>query len=216
VGGAPSSPTLTGEELSAISSDELDVMMKALEKFEMGLGNGKLDDFCLLEEQDPSEQLLAPVSEAPEKIKVTVAMDSGAAKNVVHPDDLPRGVFTTPNSTGRHFVGPAGETIVKHGTCVTAMEGPHGKLGCNWSVADVTRTLNAVSQTTGPAEHETGHHDVLFNNKRCVVVPPGIVERIMKSVKPTAEYKRQGGLYLADVELTCMPESSFIRPGMKQ
>ena len=159
---------------------------------------------------------MAPVNDPPEKVRVTVAMDSGAVRNVLHPDDLPRGVSTDPDTTGRHFVGPAGETITKHGTCATAMEGPHGKLGCNWAVADVTRTLNAVSQTTGPEEHATGHHDVLFNNKRCVVVPPGIVERIMKVVQPTAEYKRKGGLYLADVELSCLPESGFTRQDTKQ
>ena len=76
----------------------------------------------------------------------------------------------------------------------------------------MTRTLNAVSQTTGPEDHATGHHDVLFN-KRCVVVPPGIVERVMKAVKPVAEYKRHGGLYLADVELSCIPEAGFDRQG---
>jgi len=201
------------EAPEAMSQEAYQALMIAMEKMESHHDDN--EKLCILEEEDPTEQLLAGVNEA-EKVKVTVAMDSGAVRNVVRPDDLPKGVFTVPNSSGQHFVGPAGEKIMKHGTCVTAVEGKRGKLGCNWAVADVTRTLNAVSQTTGPEEHATGHHDVLFNNKRCVVVPPGIVERVMRAVQPIAEYKRHGGLYLAELELSCMPKSGFTRQGANQ
>ena len=53
--------------------------------------------------------------------------------------------------------------------------------------------------------------DVLFNNKTCYVVPPGIVAKIMETIKAVAEYPREGNLYLANVEL-----SSFARQGQDQ
>ena len=50
--------------------------------------------------------------------------------------------------------------------------------------------------------------DVLFNNKKCVVVPPGIVDKILEHVSPLMQYDRKGGLYVADFEV-----SGFQRPG---
>ncbi len=55
------------------------------------------------------------------------------------------------------------------------MEGEGGKCACRWQVADVTRPLHSASEITGP-EEGPGVQDVLFSNKRCVVVPPGILE----------------------------------------
>ena len=74
-------------------------------------------------------------------------------------------------------------------------------------MADVTRPLNSVSETCGPADGD-GRQDVLFTNKKCYVVPPGVVAEIMKKTKSVVEYDRSGGLYLADIEM-----SSFIRQG---
>ena len=68
-------------------------------------------------------------------------------------------------------------------------------------MADVTRLLHSVSQIAGPYEGD-GHHDVLFNNKRCVVVEPGIVEAILELMTPVAEYKRDGNLYLSEFTLS--------------
>ena len=59
-----------------------------------------------------------------------------------------------------------------------------------------------------PEEDPVGKRDVLFNNRYGVVVPPGIVDYIMKYVKPAARYDREGNLYLAE-----MTVSDFIRPG---
>ena len=97
--------------------------------------------------------------------------------------------------------------IEKHGECITNIEGPHGTVGCRWNVAEATRPLHSVSQIAGPYEG-TGNHDVLFNNKRCVVVPPGIVDQIMEQVDAVAEYHRDGNLYLSDFTM-----SDFIRQG---
>ena len=74
-------------------------------------------------------------------------------------------------------------------------------------MAEVTRPLHSVSQIAGPCEGE-GNHDVLFNNKRCVVVAPGIVEEILKHMKPVAEYQRDGNLYLSEFTM-----SDFARQG---
>ena len=81
------------------------------------------------------------------------------------------------------------------------------QVGCRWSLADDSRPLHSVSQITGPAEHDAGKHDVLFNKRSCVVVPAGIVDQILRQVKPAAEYRRDGNLYLAD-----MVVSDFSRP----
>jgi hypothetical protein len=81
------------------------------------------------------------------------------------------------------------------------MHGAHGDVGCDWNVANVSRPLNSVSQVTGPADGD-GKYDVLFSNKRCIVVPPGIVELLAKRLPVTAEYPREGNLYIGDMELS--------------
>ena len=102
-------------------------------------------------------------------------MGSGSCRNVTHPNTIPSGVKITPNTSGKHFSGAGGEVIEEYGKCVTNIEGSRGQVGCRWNVADVTRPLHSVSQIAGPYEGE-GNDDVLFDNKRCVDVGPGIVE----------------------------------------
>ena len=57
---------------------------------------------------------------------------------------------------------------------------------------------------------EITRQDVLFNAGKCVVVPPGIVDKILEHVEPLMQYERKGGLYVADIE-----RSGFHRQGMK-
>ena len=52
---------------------------------------------------------------------------------------------------------------------------------------------------------EEPRQDVLFNAGKCVVVPPGIVDRILQHVKPLMQYDRKGGLYVAKMRLTVFP-----------
>ena len=54
--------------------------------------------------------------------------------------------------------------------------------------------------------------DVLFNNKCCVVVAPGVVEQILRQITPIAEYAREGRFYLAEMTMSELT-SSFGRPG---
>ena len=134
-------------------------------------------------------------------------MGSGSCRNVTHPKTLPAGTKVTPNTSGKQFSGAGGEVIEKFGGCMTNIESVHGQVGCRWHVADVTRPLHSVSQITGSYDSD-GNADVLFNNRRCVVVPPGVVEAVMQHMEPVAEYHRDGNLYLSDFTM-----SDFVRPG---
>jgi hypothetical protein len=148
---------------------------------------------------------------AEERVIVRAAMDSGSVANVIHPDDLPSGVEVSENTTGKHFSGAGGSIIKKYGSCSTMNQTKGGnKFGARWQVADVTRPLNSVSETCGPIDGP-GTQDVLFTNKRCYVVPPGIVDQIMKTTKSVVEYDRSGGLYLADIEMSSFPRQGLGR-----
>ena len=144
-----------------------------------------------------------------ERTTIRVAMDSGAVKHVTHPSTLPSSVKITPNTTGKHFSGAGGEVIERYGSAEAMLTTAEGReIIIDTNVAEVSRPLHAVSQVTGPADHPTGKQDVLFTNKRCVVVQPGVVEHILKYIKPIAQYDRDGNLYLAT-----MTVSDFVRPG---
>ncbi len=136
-----------------------------------------------------------------EKVRVKVAMDSGAVANVIHPKQLPSDAVPEPNTSGKHFNGAGGDFIERYGTCLTELEGEHGAIGCDWDLADVSRALHSVSKVAGPFEGP-GKQDILFNIKRCVVVPPGVLEAIMKHVSAVAEYKREGNLYVAEMTMS--------------
>ena len=60
---------------------------------------------------------------------------------------------------------------------------------------------------TGP-KGGPGKQDVLFNNKKCVVVPPGVVDEILKRIDPVMEYEREGNPYTAEMQM-----SAFGRQG---
>ncbi len=153
------------------------------------------------------EEMIAAVQE---EVKAVVAIDSGAVANVVNPENVPKCVQIAPNTTGKHFRGANDSVIEKFGSCTTLMRDESGReVGCRWQVADVTRPLNAVSCITGPEEGDA-IHNVIFSNKRAVVVPPGILEQVLKHVTPVAEYWRNGGLYTAEMTM-----SSFTRQGPK-
>ena len=154
--------------------------------------------------EDEGDELCAV---QPRVIKTVAAMDSGAVVHTTPPETVPDGVELVPNTTGKHFSGAGGDVITKHGSAKMIMKTKEGKAGINWQVADVTRTLQSVSQTTGPQDGE-GKYDVIFNNKIGAVVRAGIVEEVLRKEKPLATYHRQGGLYLAEIEL-----QGFPRPG---
>ena len=152
-----------------------------------------IEQIMILEEQDQDD-----LNAVQEKTRIRVTMDSGAVTHVIHPRALPAGVDVKPNTSGKHFSGASGDTIERFGDCraqLTTAGG--GEIDCGWDLAEVSRPLHAVSKITGPIGEPK--HDVLFNNRTCIVVPSGIVEHILKYVTPIAEYPREGNLYQAEM-----------------
>ena len=141
-----------------------------------------------------------------ETTKFAVTMDSVAHKHVTHPSTLLAGMKIIPNASSKHFLGAGGETIERYGECEALLTMKGGNQAhCKWSVADNVRRLRAVIQICGPQDHDSGHHDVLFINKRCVVVPAGVVEHIVKHAAPVAEYPREGNSYSAEMLFGVLP-----------
>ena len=142
------------------------------------------DNVSMLVHDDADGELLAT---AERTVVIRAAMDPGSVPNVIHPDDLPAGVEIKENTTGKHFSGAGGSLITKYGACSTISQTKSGgKFGARWQVADVTRPLNSVSETCGAVDGP-GRQDVLFTNKKCFVVPPGVVDEIMKRTTSVVE-----------------------------
>ena len=137
-------------------------------------------------------------------------MDSAACDNVINPEELPSDAEYEPNDTGKHFVGANDSHIERFGSCKTIMSSDHGKTGCNWQTAGVSRALHSVGVVTGP-KGGPGKQDVLFDNDHCYVVAPGVVKKMMEHLTPVAQYEREGNLYVGEFSL-----SSFTRQGGKE
>ena len=170
-----------------------------------------LDDcerLLLMEEAEIASEELNTLRET---TVIKVAMDSGACRHVAHPRTMPAGVKITPNASGKHFSGAGGETIERFGDATTlgTMAG-NAQVVNKWNLADVVRPLHSVAEITGPADQAKGNYDVLFNNKRCVVVQAGVVDHIMKHLAAVSEYAREGNLYTAEMVL-----APFAGPDLK-
>jgi len=158
------------------------------------------------ESDEPPSELVAV---AAERIRVGVAVDSGASDNVIGLDDLPAGVVPE-GPVGPPFSNASGGDIKKFGKVVTMMESADGKVGCGWTACAVTRPLHSVSKIAGP-EEGPGIQDVMFNNRIGVVMPPGLVDLLLKHIKPVARYPRRGGLYVGDFEMSSFPRQGLSR-----
>ena len=98
-------------------------------------------------------------------------------------------------------MGANNSKIENSGSCTTTLKTPSGsEAECGWTLAEVSRPLHSVSKMCGPVE--APKHDVLFNAARCVVVPAGVVERVLQHVAPLMQYDRRGGLYIAEFEVS--------------
>jgi hypothetical protein len=158
------------------------------------------------DESDEEVEEVMAATGPPRKTTISVAVDSGATDNVIPLDDLPEGVELQ-GPPGPPFSDAQGGAIQKFGKCVTLLENAQTKVGVAWTACAVTRPLQSVSKTTGP-EDGPGVQDVMFNNKIGVVMPPGLLNLLLKHIKPVASYPRRGGLYVGDFEV-----SSFQRQG---
>ena len=160
------------------------------------------DETNLLEEEDD----MIGVVGTSDEVEIEVAFDTGAVGNVCGPDDVPANAKLIPNRSGKNFTGAGGDTIINHGSINTMCTGEHGKVGCEWRVADITRPLHGGTQVTGPIDNP--RQDVIMNAEGVYVVEPGVVKEMLKKLKPVVEYKRKGNLYLAKMKMT-----GFTRPG---
>ena len=145
------------------------------------------------------------------KRRIEVAVDSGSVANTIGLEDLPDGLEPSGNPTGAEFRGANNSPIRRYGhvdtLCETTRGGQVRKHGTRWEASDVNRALQSVSCTTGPADHPIGLQDVLFNNRKCYVVQPGIVDAVMKHINAVMDFDRHGGLYTCEMEI-----SDFTRP----
>ena len=162
------------------------------------------------DDEDDDDNLMQ-VTTCPRVIEV--AIDSGSVDHVMHPDELPEDVVCEPNTTGRHFkgAGASGSHITNFGSARTRLKDDQtGRVAeCKWSLADVARPLHSAVKITGTIEHPK--QDILFCAGKCVVVPAGTVDRVLKAgVKPSLQYDRKGDLFVAKLTM-----SSFARPGAK-
>ena len=168
---------------------------------------------------DEEEEVLLSAAEV---VRISSCLDSGAVANVVGPDCVPGNTRIIPNTTGRHYQGAGGSRIKKHGSCTTIITDDQGRrVICPYNLADVSRPLNSVSSIAGPEDDDEGParvegNDVLFSNKRGVVVPPGVVERVLAELKlegiePVLQWDRTGNLYCKEFNV-----EDFTRQGADQ
>ena len=192
----------SGAKTSKLQVDELDMLLKKqIQEAEAWLvdeeEHGQDVDLVI----EPEEELIGA---ATEQVTIAVAVDSGAVANVIGPDELPVDAELVDDAQGRHYVDAQGGSIRRYGTFDSKLVGNRGEVGCRWQVADVTKPLHSLSMIAGPKEGP-GEQDILFNNKMCYVVKPGVVERIMKELTAVAEYERKGNLYVADMVMSSFP-----------
>ena len=200
---------LIAESASVLSNLEFGEMLKMeLANMEAMLASEHRMVGCLTHSDEGSGDQINEV--AAESWEIKVALDSGAVDSVIHPDELPPSVICSPNTTGRHFTGANNSHIENYGSAETILQDPQTKIrsGCKWKLADVVRPLHAVVKITGTKEEPK--QDVLFTAGRAVVVPAGVVEQILKTVRPLMQYNREGDLYIAKLTM-----SGFPRQGVK-
>ena len=89
---------------------------------------------------------------------------------------------------GRQYVNVGGSQIERYGMSDTVVENSRSTMGCRFNVAEAARAMQSVSTMTGPLDKQKP--DVLFSAGMCVVVFPGIVDKMLQTVKP----KRCGNL----------------------
>ena len=99
--------------------------------------------------------------------------------NVIHPD-----YHQAP--TASTSLAPE-DNIERFGEVDTVITNSHGLAACSRECADVTRALHSISKAACP-ENGPGIHEVLFSNKRTVVVPAVFVEEILRGTAPAIEY----------------------------
>ena len=123
---------------------------------------------------------------------MTIAADTGAVDHVINRSELARGC-NPDGIVGRDLVGACNEHIESYGGCDRLLSTNKCEFACQWQVADVGRAFHSISKTTGPVDGP-GLNDVLFNNRVGVVMPAGIVDKLLEKIMPMLTDERRGGL----------------------
>jgi hypothetical protein len=156
-------------------------------------------------EQEPAEFVEAMAAVVvPASCKMQVALDSGAGDHVVGPDDIPN--FQVESSAGsragRGFIAADGNKIPNLGQAQVRVRdsATHSTFRSVLQVAEVSRPLYSVGKIC-----DTGA-EVSFTSTQATVKD--------KNGRVVAKFKREGGLYLAELEFTDQSQPSFIRQGV--
>ena len=129
--------------------------------------------------------------------KIGVVLYSGSVTSVVHRKDFAKTVTIVLNVIVKHFKGAAiaGHRVENYGTAKTTLHASPDSLpiACDWSAADVHRSLHAEVKGTGTVEQPKA--DVLFYAGKAVVVSAGAVDRVLQTVKPMLQYDKKGPVH---------------------
>jgi hypothetical protein len=165
---------------------------------------------CFIFEVEVRETETAAMSapETPAKCRMQVALDSGAGDHVVGPDDIPNFAIepSAGSKAGRGFIAANGSKIANLGQSRVRVkdDGTKKSFKSVVQVADVSRPLYSVSKICDSSPGV----EVTFNAAEAFVKD--------KQGRTVAKFRRQGGLYLADLEFTDQgTQPGFTRQGVK-
>ena len=142
------------------------------------------------------------VEKFPEKIcmagdgqqKIFVTLDSGAVAHCANPRDLPGTIEVQTCDEARNFVNATGNSIDHWGSAKVRLQQANGNHITNtFQVMDVCRPFHSVSMIADQG------YDTVFSKSGAVVIPAGLLDDLLATVKHVATYQRVGGLYVTEV-----------------
>jgi hypothetical protein len=153
---------------------------------------GLSDAECRIFEVEALEVEAMTAVQGHAKCKMQVALDSGAGDHVVGPDDIPNFAVepSAGSKAGRGFIAADGNKIANLGQARVRVHDPKAQSTVRsvLQVADVSRPLYSVGKICDSGA------EVTFTSALALVKD--------KKGKVLARFKREGGLYLADLEVT--------------
>ena len=152
-------------------------------------------DFIQVIDDRSSEKILAATEGASQKRhKIFVTLDSGAVAHCASPRDLPGSITVDRDVEIRNFVGANGEPIEHWGAAKVRLQQRDGSHISNvFQVMDVCRPLHSVSMIADQG------FDTVFTKTGAVVIPAGLLDELIATISPVAQYQRLGGLYVTEV-----------------
>ena len=146
-------------------------------------------------------QLTEPKGQHEEYVKVTAAIDSGAADNALPPSILPEiPIKESPGSrAGKCYVSASGGRIPNLGEKVVRIRMQNGSIKTiKFQIADVSKTLVSVLKLIAAG------NEVILNDD------PRIINKVTKEV---TKIRKQNGIFVIDLWIIRPKPSGFTRPG---